>query len=127
MNGQETVEIAIYKEGDSNTVAVAKAVREKLEEIKKDLPPDSEVRIIEDQSIFIDDAIGNVVSAALLGGILAVSGNLSVFTRVSGNCNHIFIDSCVSYFRFLFHASGWCFTQYHVVGWNCISCWVACR
>ena len=72
LNGQETVEIAIYKEGDSNTVSVAKAVREKLDEIKKDLPPDSEIRIIEDQSIFIDDAIGNVISAALLGGLLAI-------------------------------------------------------
>ena len=72
LNGQETVEIAIYKEGDSNTVAVAQAVRDKLNEIKKELPPDSEIRIIEDQSVFIDDAIGNVIGAALLGGLLAI-------------------------------------------------------
>ncbi len=71
-NGKEAVEIAIYKEGDSNTVTVAELVRDKIADIKKQLPPGTNITIIDDQSAFIKDAIDNVVSAALIGGILAV-------------------------------------------------------
>src|SRR5690606_25859915 len=38
LNGEEAIEIAIYKEGDANTVAVAKAVEERLERIRGRLP-----------------------------------------------------------------------------------------
>ncbi len=72
LNGKEAIEIAIYKEGDSNTVAVAEAVRSKLEEIKKSLPDETSIEVIDDQSAFIKDAIDNVVSAALIGGLLAI-------------------------------------------------------
>ncbi len=72
LNGQEAIEVAIYKEGDSNTVAVAENVKNKLQEIRADLPKGSELKIIEDQSIFIDDAINNVRNSALIGGVLAV-------------------------------------------------------
>ncbi|MCB1583287.1 MAG: efflux RND transporter permease subunit [Xanthomonadales bacterium] len=72
INGNEAIEIAIYKEGDSNTVAVANEVRNKLNDIKKQLPENAKLEIIDDQSLFINDAIDNVISAALLGGILAI-------------------------------------------------------
>lgn len=72
LNGNEAVEVAIYKEGDANTVAVADRVKFRLEQLKKNLPQNAELKIISDQSTFISDAIGNVVSSALLGGILAV-------------------------------------------------------
>ena len=72
LDGKEAIEIAIYKEGDANTVEVAQNVKEKLEELKKDLPKGTALKIINDQSIFIKDAIGNVTSAAIIGGILAV-------------------------------------------------------
>jgi HAE1 family hydrophobic/amphiphilic exporter-1 len=38
MNGQEAVEIAIYKEGDANTVSVAKSISARLESFSEDLP-----------------------------------------------------------------------------------------
>ena len=72
LDGKEAIEIAIYKEGDSNTVTVAEAVREKLEEITKDLPNGTAIEVIDDQSAFIKDAIDNVIGAALIGGLLAV-------------------------------------------------------
>ncbi|TDR22438.1 efflux RND transporter permease subunit [Marinicella litoralis] len=72
LNGREAIEVAIYKEGDSNTVAVAEAVRNKLEDIKKHLPFGANIEIIDDQSAFIKDAIDNVINAALIGGLLAV-------------------------------------------------------
>lgn len=72
MGGVEAVEIAIYKEGDANTVAVAKAVNRRLQSVKKTLPEGIEMNLFYDQSTFISQAVSEVVNAALIGGLLAV-------------------------------------------------------
>jgi HAE1 family hydrophobic/amphiphilic exporter-1 len=72
LNGQEAIEVAIYKEGDANTVQVADAVKKALPGLRQQLPAGTQLRVIEDQSLFIAQAIDNVVSAAVLGGLLAV-------------------------------------------------------
>ena len=72
MNGQEAVEVAIYKEGDANTVSVAKGIKTRVKELSEELPKDMSIETVDDQSIFIDRAISEVIKAALLGGLLAV-------------------------------------------------------
>ena len=72
MNGQEAVEIAIYKEGDANTVSVAKGINKRLEAITDDLPQGMSMEIVDNQSAFIERAISEVIIAAVLGGLLAV-------------------------------------------------------
>ena len=72
MNGQEAVEVAIYKEGDANTVSVAKGINQRLEAISDDLPQGMSMEVVDNQSIFIERAISEVVIAAVLGGLLAV-------------------------------------------------------
>lgn len=72
MNGQEAVEVAIYKEGDANTVSVAKGIKTRIQELSEELPKDMAIETVDDQSIFIDQAISEVIKAALLGGLLAV-------------------------------------------------------
>jgi HAE1 family hydrophobic/amphiphilic exporter-1 len=72
MNGQEAVEVAIYKEGDANTVSVAKGISERIAELSEELPQDMSMEKVDDQSIFIDRAISEVIKAAILGGLLAV-------------------------------------------------------
>ncbi len=72
MNGQEAVEVAIYKEGDANTVSVAKGIKTRVKELSEDLPKDMAIETVDDQSVFIDRAISEVIKAALLGGLLAV-------------------------------------------------------
>jgi len=72
MNGREAVEVAIYKEGDANTVSVAAGVRSRIDQLRKDLPSGAQIETVDDQSVFIDRAIGEVISAAVLGGLLAV-------------------------------------------------------
>lgn len=72
LDGQEAVELAVYKEGDANTVAVARAMNEHLEALREDLPEGMELRTVDDQSIFIERAISEVVNAAIFGGLLAV-------------------------------------------------------
>jgi len=72
VQGRESVELAVYKEGDANTVQVAKRIERRLEQIREGLPEDLELVKIYDQSKFISAAISQVTSAALFGGILAI-------------------------------------------------------
>jgi hydrophobic/amphiphilic exporter-1 (mainly G- bacteria), HAE1 family len=72
VNGRESVELAVYKEGDANTVQVAKRVSRRLEQVKETLPDDLELVGIYDQSEFISAAIDQVTSAAIVGGMLAI-------------------------------------------------------
>jgi HAE1 family hydrophobic/amphiphilic exporter-1 len=72
INNHEAIELAIYKEGDANTVTVAKAVNEKLAKLKETLPEQLTFTVIYDQSEFIINAVDEVKSAAIIGGLLAM-------------------------------------------------------
>ncbi|MEJ2516235.1 MAG: efflux RND transporter permease subunit [Gammaproteobacteria bacterium] len=72
VNGRESVELAVYKEGDANTVQVASRINERVEALQENLPGGTELTVVYDQSRFISDAISQVRSAAIVGGILAV-------------------------------------------------------
>jgi HAE1 family hydrophobic/amphiphilic exporter-1 len=72
VNGKEAIEIAIYKEGDANTVQVAKTLLSRLDDLKKNLPTGYELTLVYDQSTFISDAINEVKSSAWQGGLLAM-------------------------------------------------------
>ena len=87
--GREAVELAIYKEGDANTVAAADSVRKALramETANQATPPGGAgpgtpgtykidgipVQTIEDQSKFIRNALAEVKFEALIGGVLSI-------------------------------------------------------
>ncbi len=72
LDGMEAVEIAIYKEGDANTVAVAHEVEKRLRFARRLLPEGFEIVKVYDQSTFITQAINEVIQAAVIGGILAI-------------------------------------------------------
>jgi HAE1 family hydrophobic/amphiphilic exporter-1 len=72
VKGRESVELAIYKEGDANTVQVANRLEERLSRVRKSLPADMELVKIYDQSRFISSAVDNVKNAALVGGLFAI-------------------------------------------------------
>jgi HAE1 family hydrophobic/amphiphilic exporter-1 len=72
LNGAEAVEIAIYKEGDANTVAVAEAVNARMANILDALPSTMKLEKVYDQSVFIASAVNEVKNAGIIGGILAV-------------------------------------------------------
>ena len=74
LNDEEAIEVAIYKEGDANTVAVAQAMHSRLQRLRdnNEFPLGYEVNVIADQSVFIEQSISEVVSAAMIGGVLAV-------------------------------------------------------
>ncbi len=72
IDAAEAIELAIYKEGDGNTVAVATAVKAALEKLKSTLPAGAKLTTIDDQSVFIQHSLDEVRNDALLGGVLAV-------------------------------------------------------
>ncbi|TPH15105.1 efflux RND transporter permease subunit [Litorilituus lipolyticus] len=72
INAIEAVELAIYKEGDANTVQVAQLIKRKLNSINKLLGDKYELTVVYDQSTFISNAISEVKSAAIIGGLLAM-------------------------------------------------------
>ncbi len=70
--GSEAVELSIYKEGDANTVEVARAIQSRLSRVKKELPEGIAVVTGVDQSRFIRASIREVLSNALVGGLFAI-------------------------------------------------------
>ncbi len=72
INGGEAVEIAVYKEGDANTVAVAREVERRLGRVRDMLSKDMELVKIYDQSTYISQAVQEVINAGAIGGLLAV-------------------------------------------------------
>jgi HAE1 family hydrophobic/amphiphilic exporter-1 len=69
---QEAVELALYKEGDANTVRLARAVRARLKALEKELPEGVKIGTGVDQSRFIESSIDEVMSNAIVGGLLAM-------------------------------------------------------
>jgi len=72
VKGRESVELAVYKEGDANTVQVANRIEQRLERVRKALPDNIELIKVYDQSRFISSAVDDVKNAAFLGGIIAI-------------------------------------------------------
>jgi len=72
VRGRESVELAVYKEGDANTVQVADRIAQRLESVGASLPDNIELVTVYDQSKFISSSVNDVRNAALLGGIIAI-------------------------------------------------------
>ena len=75
INGQESIEIAIYKEAGTNTIQVGRVVKERLDSVRENLEGLTSgvfLEVVFDQSIFIQQSVDEVLKTALYGGILAV-------------------------------------------------------
>jgi len=71
IEGMPTIRLGIRKQTGANTVAVAEAIHREAERINLERS-DLQLRVITDQSTFIQRSIDNVRNAAIWGGILAV-------------------------------------------------------
>jgi len=81
INGIPGIRIAINKQSGKNTVKVAEEVLKEIEKIQQDIP---QIQIIpvSNSSQFIKNAINNVGSAAMYGGILAILVLLLFLTNI---------------------------------------------
>ncbi|MDI6780031.1 MAG: efflux RND transporter permease subunit [Bacteroidota bacterium] len=69
LNGGRGLMLIIQKQSGANTVAVASAVKIKLEDLKKYLPSDVKLEQFFDPSLFILNSVRNLTEAILLGGL----------------------------------------------------------
>lgn len=78
-NGERAIILRIRKMSEANTVEVAGLVREVVDELNAS-HEGVELQIIQNDAVFIEESIGGVVEALILGGILAF-GVLFFFLR----------------------------------------------
>jgi multidrug efflux pump subunit AcrB len=80
LNGRPAVKLSIQKQPTANTIEVVDAVQARLAELRRDgaLPGNVEVRTVNDQSVYIRQAVQGVASSTLVGGVLAVAA-IAVF------------------------------------------------
>ncbi len=71
LNGLPAVTLVVAKQSGQNTVAVADALKERLNEIQPSLPEGYELRIIGDNSRFIEASLGAIEEHLVLGSIFA--------------------------------------------------------
>jgi len=71
LNGTSSVVIAIRKQSGTNTVAIADAVKQRIAEIQPTLPKDFQIKLIRDQSEFINASLFAIYEHLIIGGILA--------------------------------------------------------
>jgi HAE1 family hydrophobic/amphiphilic exporter-1 len=75
INSHESVEVAIYKEGGTNTVAVSDAVTSQLDFLRQELQridPSLQLEVVTDQARYIRQSVREVLETAVYGGILAI-------------------------------------------------------
>jgi len=70
VNGTPGVGLGIRKQRGANTVAVAKKVRKKLEQMKKEMPAGYEIGINFDSSKFIEDSVNELIFTLILSAVL---------------------------------------------------------
>jgi HAE1 family hydrophobic/amphiphilic exporter-1 len=71
VEGKEGVRLDVRRQSGTNTVAIIDLVKEKLDQIRKSLPPGVEVKIIADKSIFINASVEALKEHLLYGSLLA--------------------------------------------------------
>ncbi|MGD9560806.1 MAG: efflux RND transporter permease subunit [Pyrinomonadaceae bacterium] len=71
LNGQPAVTLVVAKQSGENTVAVAHALKERLAEIEPTLPKGFELKIVGDNSRFIEASLGAIEEHLVLGSLFA--------------------------------------------------------
>jgi hydrophobe/amphiphile efflux-1 (HAE1) family protein len=69
-NGAPAVGLGIRKQSGANAVAVARAVKERLEEIRPDLPADLSIDVSYDGTVFVEESIREVLFTIVLAVVL---------------------------------------------------------
>jgi len=72
LDGEPALALQIQKQTGANTVEVADRVKEGLRQLQTEMPPGVELRVVQDNSTFIRDAVEDVRTSLILGAILTV-------------------------------------------------------
>ncbi|MCS7196520.1 MAG: efflux RND transporter permease subunit, partial [Aquificaceae bacterium] len=69
-NGEQAIVLVVYKQSKTNTVQVVDAVKAKMEEINKQLPPGMRMDFTFDSSIFVKDSVRAAIEEIIIGSLL---------------------------------------------------------
>jgi multidrug efflux pump subunit AcrB len=72
INGQRAINFNIFKQQDANIVVAGEAVKKAADEIRKNLPPDVELRLINSNSDFVKDSLTGLRGTLVEGALLTV-------------------------------------------------------
>ncbi|MBE0663338.1 MAG: efflux RND transporter permease subunit [Bacteroidales bacterium] len=72
ISGETGLRMFVMKQSGANTIQVARDIRENLEELKKDLPPDIRINLIMDTSDFIKGSISNLSRTLMFAFLFVV-------------------------------------------------------
>ncbi|MBP6901153.1 MAG: efflux RND transporter permease subunit [Burkholderiaceae bacterium] len=73
INGQPAISFRVFKQQDANIVAVGDATKEAMEELKKTLPPDVELRLIYASSDWVKGSLDGLKRTLIEGALLTVA------------------------------------------------------
>jgi HAE1 family hydrophobic/amphiphilic exporter-1 len=71
IDGKEAVTLDVRRQSGTNTVKIIGLVKKKIAEIERSLPPGFTIKIIRDQSVFINASIASLEEHLLFGSLLA--------------------------------------------------------
>ncbi len=73
INGEPAINFNVFKQQDANVVAVGEAVKQATDEIRKSLPPDVELRLIEANSDYVKSSLEGLRGTLIEGALLTVA------------------------------------------------------
>ena len=73
VNGQRAINFNVFKQQDANIVATGDAVKAAAEELRKTLPPDVELRLINASSDWVKSSLAGLRSTLIEGALLTVA------------------------------------------------------
>ncbi len=73
INGQRAVSINVFKQQDANVVATGEAVKATMQEVRKSLASDVELRLIYASSDFVRDALNGLQRTLIEGALLTIA------------------------------------------------------
>ena len=73
VNGQRAVNFNVFKQQDANTVATGEAIKGAVEELRKSLPADVELRLVYASSDFVKGSLQGVQHTLVEGALLTVA------------------------------------------------------
>jgi hydrophobe/amphiphile efflux-1 (HAE1) family protein len=73
INGQRAINFDVFKQQDANIVAAGEAVKKAMEEIRKTLPPDVELRLINANSDYVKSSLDGLRGTLIEGALLTVA------------------------------------------------------
>jgi len=72
VNGNNSVQIEVQKQSDANTLDVAQAVIEQIEQFRTSLPGGVDIQVLSNSGKFIEDSVSNLSQSALIALVVVI-------------------------------------------------------